>query len=637
MRFAKSLFALFLLATLVVTGDRASAQANVTENQGTYLYVDAQFGSDGNSGAQTSPFKTIQAAINKANVYNQQNVGVKVIVNPGIYREAVYITNYKSTSATLTVQAAVAGTAVIAGSNILTGWTQQTSAIYDTPWAYDLGYCSIPSGWPTNYAPIVQRAEVVAVNGVPLTQVMAFNDLRPGTFYVSDTYSLMHIDPPTGTNMATAVVEAAVRRQTLNVEGRTNVVLRGLAFRHAANCLNTSATSVSGSTNVLLDSLQSSWNNWGGLGVYSSNYVTVQNSVSSYNGGAGILSNRDQNTLLKFNETDYNNWRGAQGAFYDWAMGGTKLFAMHGATVQNQFSYNNQAQGLWFDTDNKSITIQNATLSGNVQAALQLERNEGPITLENSLLCSSGQGVNVLTSQHVTIQNNTFYNNSGTNKFQAEIFIAGTAGGFMLNDWQTGQAYDLLTTGMVLTGNTFENATNGQLVFGTYLGGNDWTTFATTLNSSKNTWYDPTTTNSFKVVNGKVVGLPGWQSAVQTDYTSAWQMPASTPAAACSAPVPALKDFNVNVDSSAYAMSAGKAVATIRVNTFGSGPVTLKAAGMPSGVSAGLSQQSLTSGAVTLTFTSTSTAATQNVPITLFATSGSRVHSVTFYLQVYPL
>ena len=200
--------------------------------------------------------------------------------------------------------------------------------------------------------------------------------------------------------------------------------------------------------------------------------VTVQNSVASYNGGVGFTSTKDQNTLFNFNESDYNNWRGAQAAYYDWAMGGTKFFQMRTTTVQNHFSYNNQAQGLWFDTDNKNILIDNATLSGNVQAALQIERNEGPITLQNSHLCFSGQGVNVLTSSDLTVKNNTFYNNSGTNKYQADIYLAGQAGGKIITDWQTGQSYDLFTTGMVLSGNTFQDSSLRAARFRDIPGGN---------------------------------------------------------------------------------------------------------------------------------------------------------------------
>ena len=147
-------------------------------------------------------------------------------------------------------------------------------------------------------------------------------------------------------------------------------------------------------------------------------------------------------------------------------------------------------------------------------------------------------------------------------------------------------------------------------------------------------YYDSTTANPFKVVNGKLVNMSGWQSSVQTDYSSTWQSPATSPVAACTAPAPTFSDFAVNVDSNLYTMSAAKATVTARVNSFGYGPVNLQVSGLPSGVTAALSQTSLTSGVATITLTAAPTATTQKVPITLWGVSGSRVHSVTFYVNV---
>jgi hypothetical protein len=392
---------------------------------------------------------------------------------------------------------------------------------------------------------------------------------------------------------------------------------------------------VTSSSNVLIDSVQANWNNWGGLGVFSSNHVTVKNSIASYNGGIGFQGSKDQNTLFSFNESDYNNWRGAQAAFYEWAMGGTKFFQMRTTTVQNHFSYNNQGEGLWFDTDNKNITIDNATLVGNVTAALQIERNEGPITIENSHLCSSGVGVNLLTSQQVKIQGNTFYNNGATNKYQAQIYLAGQAGGIAITDWQTGQTYDLFTTGLVLSGNTFVDGGAGQNVFGTYVSGSDWSDFANTLNAGNNRWYDPYTASAFKIVNGHFVNLSGWQSAVGTDYTSSWGAPSTSPATACAVPAPKYADFNLVLNSRNYTMSAGGVTATARIRSFGFGTVNLSVSGLPSGVTASISNGSLVSGAVTVSFKASSTAANQT-PVTLWGVSGSRVHSVTFNVHVVP-
>lgn len=633
----KNFFFALVPAILCLIANRASAQANVTENQSTYIYVDAKAGSDSNSGAQSSPFKTIQAAINKADTDNQNNIGVKVIVNPGVYRESVTIGNYKSTGAALTVQAASTGTAIIAGSNVITNWANAGGGIYSHVWTESLGWCAIPSGWPTTFAKIALRTEMAFVNGNPLTQVMSHADLRPGTFFVSDAGSMMYIYPSSSVDVSTASVEAAVRPNTLTISGRSNVVVRGLVFRHAATCMNEAGADIVGSTNVLVDSVQALWNNWTGLGVYSSNKFTIQNSVSSHNGGLGFITAMDQNALLSYNESDYNNWRGAQAALFDWGMGGTKLMYMRSTTVQNHFSYNNLGQGLWFDTDNKNITVNNATLSGNVMSALQIEANEGPITIENSHICWSGAGVNILNSQSLSIKNNTLYNNSGTGIYDgAEIFVAGFAGGHPITDWVTGEAYNLLTTGTVLTGNTFEDASTGQHVFGTYLGGNDWSQFANTLSAGTNQWYDPSTANNFMIPSGKLVNLQGWQSVVTTDYTSTWAKPSTSPVTACTAPAPSFTDFSLSLDRESYAMSAGKAAAHLRVNSFGYGTVTLALSGLPAGVTATLSSNSLVSGPVTITFSASTSVTSKVVPITIWASSGARVHYITVNVNVSP-
>ena len=628
----------FLLpAVLCVFGIRTSAQANLNENESSYIYVDANNGSDGNSGAAGSPLQTIQAAVNRANGQNQNGIGVKVIVKPGVYRETVTIGNYRSTGAALTIEAASPGTAAIAGSDVLSGWNAEGNGIYTHAWTPNLGACAVPSGWPTSFAEIARRTEMLYVNGTPLTQVMSSSALKPGTFFANEGSNSIYAYPDPSVDMSSATVEAATRSRTLNISGRSNVAIRGLVLRHAASCINTTGVIVYGSNNILFDSVQALWNNWGGIGIYSTNNVTVQNSVASHNGGIGIMAARDQNAALNSNETDYNNWRGAQAALFDWGMGGAKLMYMRNATVQNHFSYNNQAQGLWFDTDNKNININGATLSGNVMAGLQLEASQGPVNVQNSDLCTNGAGVNLLNAQNVAIQNNSLFDNGGTGIFDpGQIFVAGYSNGHPITDWLGGIFYNLFTSGMVLSGNTIVNAAPGQEIFGTYLRANDWSLFANSVSAWSNTYYDGAASNSFSLVNGKKVDLPGWQAAVASDYSSTW---ASSPAprpASCNAPAPDYADFSIGLNREHYTMTGGQAVARLRLSSFGSGPVSLSMSGLPDGVSASFSQNNLASGLVQVTLSAANWAATQTVPVTLWGISGSRVHSMTFNLAVSP-
>lgn len=635
MKLARVLSSLSLAAS-AIAGPFAYPQANVVENQTTILYVDAQSGSDANSGTSSAPLKTIQAAVNKANTNNQKSIGTKIIVNAGVYRETVNVDPVTGqTSVPLTIQAATTGAAIISASDVLTAWSpdSQYSGAYVANWTPAQSTCALPSGWPS-VQPIALHTEMLFVNSIPMTQVLAYTDLKPGTFFVDASAGTVHMWPPSGVNPSAATIEVAARVKTISVVGRTNLVLRGLVFQHAANCINTSGATVTSTNNVLIDSIQANWNNFGGLGISSSTNVTVQNSIASYNGGVGFQGTKGQATLYTNNETDYNNWRGAQAAFYDWASGGAKFFEMRTTTVQNHFSYENQAQGLWFDTDNQNITIDNATLVGSYNAALQIERNKGPIALQNSHLCSSGSGVNVLTTEGLSVKNNVFYNNGATNKYQAQFYLAGTAGGINITDWQTGQVYDLFTTGTSISGNTFLDAQTGQYVFGTYLSGTDWTDFTSTVKSDNNTWYDANTSNAFHIVNGKNVNLAGWQTATGQDYNSSWAAPSTSPATACAVPSASYADFSVSLDSGSYTMSSGRATATVRVNSFNFGAVNLTISGSPAGVTASFSAPSLTSGFSILTLTASSTTTTQTVPVTLWAISGDRVHNATFNLTV---
>lgn len=643
MRFSKS-FCVLLLTALAIAGTRAHSQAigTLNLNQSSAIYVDSQKGSDVNSDAVTAgstaaPLQTIQAAVNLANTRNKQSLGSTIIVNPGVYRESINISSVSGqTAAPLTIQASTTGATVISGSNVLTGWQPVSghSGTYWHSWTYNFGTCPIPTGWPGYIPTIARRTEMVFVNSVPLTQVLSESQLHPGTFFVDEATNQILITPPSGTSVSTAKIEAAVRPTIFTVFGRSNVTVKGMVFQHANSCINKPAAIISGSSNVVVNQVQAVWNNWGGLQLAGDSNVTVENSIASHNGGVGFMGDQDVSTTFDYVESDFNNWRGAEGAFYNWGMGGTKLFQMHTATVENFYAYGNQAQGLWFDTDNKNITVNNATSSGNIMSALQLEANEGPILVESSHLCSSLAGATVLNNEKLTMKYTSFYNNGGFGQYPGEIFIAGRPNGHTISDWQTGQSYDLYTSGTVLTGNNFQDASSGQHVFGTYLNGTDWSKFAYSLASSGNRWYDPSTSYSFMLPSAHLVNFSQWKSAVGTDYSSFWSL--ISVSGPCAIPSQTYKDFAVNVDRETYTMSAGHTNIGVKVANYGYGTVNLSVSGLPSNVSASLSHSSIYSGVLTLSLSATKYATRQTVPITIWGISGSRVHPVTVNVTITP-
>jgi hypothetical protein len=167
-------------------------QASVNESLETnFLYVDAAKGSDSNPGTQQLPLKTIGAAAGLAVSENHKNIGTRITINPGIYRESISMIRIGGdTSMPITFQAATNGTVFVSGAVQYTNWQtdSQNSAAYQNSWPNQWGLCPPLAGgvrWSGSgplQQDIVLRQEMIFVNGTPLTQVLASGQMQPGTF-----------------------------------------------------------------------------------------------------------------------------------------------------------------------------------------------------------------------------------------------------------------------------------------------------------------------------------------------------------------------------------------------------------------------------------------------------------------------
>ncbi len=627
----------------------ASANATITitspipENQEkAFIYVDPNTGNNSNPGTQAQPLKTVQAAASIAFDNNKNNVGTRVTLNPGTYRENVYY-NTPSTSAPVTFQAAQNGTAIITGSDLWTGWTSAGN-IFTHNWPYTWGECALPNGWPSMW-PIILRREMIFVNGTPLTQVISANQMVEGTFYVDDASQLVSMWPPSGTNMSTAAIEVAVRPGTFNIQSATNVVLRGITFEHANTCPQAgNSVTVTSSNHILIDTDKFLWNNQAGLGSNLVNNVVVQNSVANHNGSLGIGASQGKDHNYYNNETSYNNWREAMGAFYGWSYDGAKILLMHTADFNGFKAYYNQTGGIWFDTDNKNITLENLDSSNNLTYGMFLEADEGPITITDSKFCNNNDNESPKSSfgalisgnaEYVTVSGSLFYNNAVPD-FGGEIFIGGTSAGRTFKDWETGQTYTVQSQNWTLNGNTVVGVGSSEHLFYSYQTGAPWSLFTSTFASNHNTWWNASNANVFNTSAG-VFNFAGWAAAMGQDVNSTF----SDPAAACAAPVPDYPDywlttyFGGDTQTVTPGASASYTIQIFPVGAF-TGTVNLSVDGVTQiGATSSLGAQSiLTSGSTTLTVNTSGSTSVGTFPITVIASSGSVVRTLTLTLTV---
>ena len=390
-------------AALVFLSTVAFAQAVVNENLETAsIYVNGTIGNDSNPGTQQAPLQTIGAASAIAISNNKAGIGTQINVNPGTYRESITLQEgANATTLPITLQAVTTGTVTVNGAIPYTSWNVYNGNpnIYTSPWPNQWGFCAADGGGAPLEEPIVLRREMVLVNGANMTQVLALSSMvYPGTFFVDETSGLLYVWPPSGTNMYSGDVEVANQASTLTIQSANNVVVRGLNFTHASSCHGESSVNVNGSNNVLLDTVNSSWNAGQGIAInYPSVGITYLNTTTNHNGAAGFQMFQVENVLWQNVFTSYNNWRGAQGVFYVWNGGGAHVFSDHNETYNGFTATYNQTFPLHWDTDDININVTNMYASQNFLGLLD-EKNQGPITIANSTFCNALTGISIRNS-----------------------------------------------------------------------------------------------------------------------------------------------------------------------------------------------------------------------------------------------
>ncbi len=635
-----------LLPFFLLSG--AFGQATVNEGLETAsLYVNGATGSDSNPGSESEPLKTIGKAASLAETNNQNGIGTKVTIEAGTYRESVTLShNKKDTTMPITFEAASGANVIVSGATVYTGFAEYSlnHSIYTTGWTNNWGTCPQMSSCPFQQE-IMMRQELVAVNGTVLTQVLSLTQMQQGTFYVDESSNLLYVWPSSGTDMGTATVEAGTSATLFSINHKSDIVVRGITFQYANTCRSSAAVQVQGdSTNILFDSDTFQWNNGQGLSIVNPvTYFTVENSVSKHNGDSGFQENQTLYGLWQSDSTSYNNWRGAQGAYYACNTSGLHAWEVHDDTLNGFTSSFNEAYGIHWDTDNASISTSGVISTGNLMSGVFIEKDEGPITFNDSYICNQNGampvgGLVLRNSEGVSFTNGVLMNNA-----PAEIILIGVKGGIEVTNWQTGKTSNLVTQNFTNTGNTIQGNTSAQSVFtDSYLNDSDWTSFQNTLVSKNNTWWNSANSSTPYTVPSPNPGtgddFSSWKSLTAQDSSSSFKQPSGSPGAAC-ALAPVGTDYWITMDNAILTVKKGKSatfnLTVTPLNFTGTATLTLDGITEVKGLSATLSNTSIkTSGTSVLTVTAGTSTASGTYSITVIANSGSITRTVSVQLTV---
>jgi parallel beta-helix repeat protein len=468
--------------------------------------------SDSNDGSAAKPLKTIQGAFDKMIPLKESGQNVLILFYPGVYRDILIGTQSRQhwmipdNAAQLVLQAKEKGKAIFSGSDVWQDWTNEGNGFWSKTWNYNwgapgAGVDSFP-GAP-DVPELAARRELVFVAGERLAQVLNKTQLREGGFQVDETANKITLKLRAGLNPNTATTEVATREQLLYIWNHDNIFIRGLVFQHAANKFREAAVAFQEGQgrecrNIRVTDTVIVNNGQLGLENYCSNAIMRRNQVND-NGFGGIMGGNVTGWLLEDNQTNRNGWRSYAGGYKGWATAGLKVLDVANFTARRHEAIGNFADGFWIDTNNKTVTLEDSTITNNLQTGIFLEASAGPFIVRNNLICGNTLADVLLSAvAKVRLENNRILSTGPIDTQNPELSAAVFYSELRRKDPGFG---DFPMRDITFKGNTIM-ATGQRLLTSSWIYYKlddpadderqlDYETLVRTLRSSGNTWYSP--------------------------------------------------------------------------------------------------------------------------------------------------
>ena len=370
-------------------------------------YYVSTTGNDANAGTSLeAPLRTISKAVNRA------AAGDSVLVRGGTYREQVDMIRGGTALQPINVLAYPGEVPIIKGSEIVTGWTQDSPVVWKK------------TGWPHNSQQVfvdfnsAPRKSLQQI-GMPSAHYTAWeypkpvgsgrSSMVPGSFYYDAAAATLYVRLADGSNPNRRVIEASVRRRLFFMH-QPYVYLRGFAFRHSnvsAFTQQGAAVELSAKSTIELCDIQ--YTDFSGLSMgYLQDGARAYNCTVSNNGDSGVVAAGSTNFLVAKVAMNGNNSRNFNAR---WHAGGFKGTSNAFGTVENCEVGGNNGSGIWFDyaRSGNPVVIRNNYLhdNGPLDSAIFFEVSSAGRIYNNVLVRNRLRGVYLAASINTQVYNNT--------------------------------------------------------------------------------------------------------------------------------------------------------------------------------------------------------------------------------------
>lgn len=387
----------------------------------TVAQGDANATDDG-PGTRERPWRTIAHATEKA------QAGDRVEIRDGVYREQVVIKANGTAEHPLCFESAPGARVVLTGADRLTGWERAGSErpIFRIPWAHRFVPWSTHMTHPDDrFHRLIGRCEQVAVENYLLRQVLAADQMAPGTFFTDTSNQVLQVWDPANRDLNKIFVEGSARQEILRVEG-AEVRVRGLHFRFAANMAQHGAVILAGAHDVLEDCVVENMNSAGAT--FLAPGQVVRRCMFRDNGQLGFGANGAHQLLFTECIVENNNIKGFDRG---WEAGGNKLVLCRDAVLERSQFIRNRGHGLWFDIGNEYCTVRQCLIADNEDSGIFCEisyglRADDNVIVGNGFAATAGAwgaqaGISLSSSPDAVIERNLILGNREGFNFREQM------------------------------------------------------------------------------------------------------------------------------------------------------------------------------------------------------------------------
>lgn len=381
-------------------------------------YYVAPGGNDYGSGLYVgSPFKTIQKAVNVA------RAGDTVFIRGGVYRETVTAnTNSGTSSSPIRIQNYNGEQVYIKGSNIVTGWTQHSGAIWKkTGWTSNSQQVFVdfndasPTSGPKPLQQVGMPSGYYSSWEYPTPVSGSSSSLPAGSFYYSAGSSTLYVRLADGSSPNNHRMEVSLRHRLMYLR-KPYIVLDGLKFRHSsASSASQQGAAVELASYDTMQNCDVQFVDFAGVSMgYQQTGSKLLNSNLSNNGALGATAPATKKFLVSGNKMLSNNYRKFNML---WHAGGFKSATDSDGIVENNLVAYNYGSGIWFDYSNSGqpITIRYNFVHNNgpKDSGIFLEATNNVLVHNNIVANNERRGIYLSAAWNVRVLNNTFVGNKG--------------------------------------------------------------------------------------------------------------------------------------------------------------------------------------------------------------------------------